>query len=490
MKKAILISILSFLFIVGIAQAAPTLWHFYLERGEQLPSMSERAEIYSNIANDAYYGLYEQNIALLDYLEYWENWDRYFEEEEQIMGGATGSVNLPLILADFETSLQDRINSTQTTMTLIDGTDDDGNTLNGYYGFTIDAGSASQEYVVANCSGTSCSSMTRGVSVSTGTTTVAALRSSHGRGASVQITDHPNITIITNILNGVQNVPDKLTYDSSVTVNATDSNQTIITKEYADDLTSQGVATSTPDVFGGVYLGTATEIASTTFDSNMPTVVPTSQSTSSPHSTSIGAGYVPVSEDDGYIDSDWLRPTDDRTVDNLTVSGDITASSGTSALATTTQWGTYGGLMPTGSITAYAASSSPEGWLYCNGSSLSTSTHSSLFAILGYNYGGNGTSTFAIPDLRGREIMGYGSATTTYDVMGETYGEDEHVQSISEMPAHTHDGWEWDAGAGAGNPLKGSGANSADRTVTQSTGGGNAFNVLDPIIVLYYIIKY
>ncbi len=60
-------------------------------------------------------------------------------------------------------------------------------------------------------------------------------------------------------------------------------------------------------------------------------------------------------------------------------------------------------LMPTGSVISYAGSTAPSGWLLCDGALLSTTTYASLFAIIGYTFGGSG-GTFNLPDLRGRFV--------------------------------------------------------------------------------------
>lgn len=60
-------------------------------------------------------------------------------------------------------------------------------------------------------------------------------------------------------------------------------------------------------------------------------------------------------------------------------------------------------LMPTGSVISYAGSTAPTGWLLCDGASLSTTTYASLFAVIGYAFGGSGGS-FNLPDLRGRFV--------------------------------------------------------------------------------------
>lgn len=72
------------------------------------------------------------------------------------------------------------------------------------------------------------------------------------------------------------------------------------------------------------------------------------------------------------------------------------------------------------------------GFLPCDGRSLSISNYEVLYAVIGTTYGGNGVTTFNLPDLRGRTLMG---ATSSPGVMG---GEEVHLLTSSEMPLHTH----------------------------------------------------
>jgi len=180
------------------------------------------------------------------------------------------------------------------------------------------------------------------------------------------------------------------------------------------------------------------------------------------------------------------------TTSSIDEAGDYTWTGTHNFNATTTQSGVYGGLTPTGSITAYASSTAPTGWFLADGSAVSRSLYSILFDVIGTTYGvGDGSTTFNIPNLNGRNIIGYGSATTTIDTMGETGGEDEHVQSIAEMPAHTHSNIADEADRSysfsSGGPSEG---DLAGGGTTGSAGSGTAFNVLDPFIVLQYIIKF
>jgi len=76
----------------------------------------------------------------------------------------------------------------------------------------------------------------------------------------------------------------------------------------------------------------------------------------------------------------------------------------------------------------------PKGWAFCNGQFLPINQNQALFSILGTTYGGNGQTTFALPDLRGRAPLHFGDGLTE----GERAGEEAHTLNMNEMPLHTH----------------------------------------------------
>lgn len=92
-----------------------------------------------------------------------------------------------------------------------------------------------------------------------------------------------------------------------------------------------------------------------------------------------------------------------------------------------------------GEIRAFGFSFAPQGWALCNGQILSIAQNTALFSLLGTNYGGNGTSNFALPDLQGRIPMGSGDGPgLTPRVIGEEGGEENVTLLSTEIPAHTH----------------------------------------------------
>lgn len=87
-----------------------------------------------------------------------------------------------------------------------------------------------------------------------------------------------------------------------------------------------------------------------------------------------------------------------------------------------------------GEIRLFSFARIPRGWMPCNGQLLAINTNQALYSLLGTLYGGNGTTTFALPDLRGRVPVHIGNGIK----LGQIAGEEAHTLTINEMPAHTH----------------------------------------------------
>jgi len=92
-----------------------------------------------------------------------------------------------------------------------------------------------------------------------------------------------------------------------------------------------------------------------------------------------------------------------------------------------------------GQIMLFAGGFAPRGWAKCEGQLLPVSQNSSLFAVIGANYGGDGISTFALPDLRGRAAVsaGQGPGLGQYN-LGERVGQEQVALTEAQMPAHRH----------------------------------------------------
>ena len=165
-------------------------------------------------------------------------------------------------------------------------------------------------------------------------------------------------------------------------------------------------------------------------------------------------------------------------------------------------------LLP-GTIIPWPTTSVPSGYLLCNGQTVSRATYSALFAAIGTTYGaGDGVTTFGLPDLSGRTIVGVNTAVnngtnrvwstdTNYAgtpiyanvaVMGGVFGEEKHSQVVQELAPHSHSFAGWDY-------VKGFSGNSTTSPrdpqggTTGTTGGGQGANVVQPSMALAYIIK-
>ena len=92
-----------------------------------------------------------------------------------------------------------------------------------------------------------------------------------------------------------------------------------------------------------------------------------------------------------------------------------------------------------GTVGMFAVNFAPQRYMRCNGTTVQVSQNQALFSLLGTTYGGNGRTTFGIPDLRGRTPIGIGAGNGPLSQeLGETGGEEQVLLSTEEMPAHTH----------------------------------------------------
>lgn len=90
-------------------------------------------------------------------------------------------------------------------------------------------------------------------------------------------------------------------------------------------------------------------------------------------------------------------------------------------------------------IRLFAGNFAPRSWAFCQGQILSIAQNTALFALLGTTYGGNGQTTFALPDFRGRVAVGTGQGPGLPSMdLGEQAGEVSHTLIVTEIPAHNH----------------------------------------------------
>lgn len=138
----------------------------------------------------------------------------------------------------------------------------------------------------------------------------------------------------------------------------------------------------------------------------------------------------------------------------------------------------------------------PRGWAFCDGSLLPIAQNTALFSLLGTIYGGDGRTTFALPDLRGRVPMFYGSGPgLSTRQIGERGGVESVTLTTPQTPAHTHEVSQLpDAKVrGAGDQIRGipTGADEGTFTLatnTGSVGGGQAHENMPPFLAVNFVI--
>lgn len=158
-----------------------------------------------------------------------------------------------------------------------------------------------------------------------------------------------------------------------------------------------------------------------------------------------------------------------------------------------------------GEIIMFGGNFAPRGWALCDGQLLPIAQNSALFSILGTTYGGDGRTTFALPDLRGRVAIhpGHAPGLSAYR-LGEKGGRESVTLTINEMPSHNHS-FELKANSQAGDspdPTSRFFANTAafdneysgthnvlmGANQTNNTGGNRSFDIRQPFLCVNYII--
>jgi len=158
-------------------------------------------------------------------------------------------------------------------------------------------------------------------------------------------------------------------------------------------------------------------------------------------------------------------------------------------------------------IRMFGGNFAPRGWAFCAGQILPIAQNTALFSILGTYYGGNGQTTFALPDLRGRAPVGPGQGPGLPNVdIGEVAGSHDMTLATENMPVHSHSATVNDdttgmANTGSGNYLNSktesgesvaaSGPSSPavlNAAAIGNTGGNQSFPIMQPYLGLNYII--
>ena len=166
-----------------------------------------------------------------------------------------------------------------------------------------------------------------------------------------------------------------------------------------------------------------------------------------------------------------------------------------------------------GEVQIFAGNFAPRGWAFCDGQLLPIAQNTALFSLLGTTYGGDGRTTFALPDLRGRAVIGPGNGPgLTSRRLGQKLGSERETLSVAQMPSHNHlsttasslvdlsnevgasdnsdeqyisnhlGGFNEDATSGA--KLEG----VSSTTTINNTGGGQSHNNVQPSQTVNYII--
>ncbi len=138
----------------------------------------------------------------------------------------------------------------------------------------------------------------------------------------------------------------------------------------------------------------------------------------------------------------------------------------------------------------------PSGWAICDGRLLSINQNQALYSLLGTTYGGNGSTTFGLPDLRGKVPVHFNASHP----QGQTAGEKQHALTVQEMPSHTHTAYGSGSTANlksaSGNLLAASASNPYSSTqdvsmhaqAISATGNNQGHENMSPYLAVNYVI--
>ena len=158
-----------------------------------------------------------------------------------------------------------------------------------------------------------------------------------------------------------------------------------------------------------------------------------------------------------------------------------------------------------GEIAMFGGNFAPRGWAFCSGQLLPIASNEALFSLLGTTYGGDGRTTFALPDMRGRVPMHPGTGPgLTPRRLGQRLGTEIHTLNLTEMPSHNHSpvmranatsgGFATPTGNVLGNDAIYTRGGTADVSlgstsiISNNVGGGQPFNIMQPSLGVNCII--
>lgn len=432
---------------------------------------------------------------------------------------------LAKIVADFRTTLATEIAVGGTTGTLQSVTDSDGNTIpNGIHFLTLDGDGTQKEYIKCTVTGTA---LTNIRTINRQGTQASGTVRKHRIGAKVQITNFAHIKYMLDLLDGTTDfdAATPLSYDGVASL--TPGSNEFCTVAYADALTFAGAPNGSTTQKGIFEEATLAEVD--TGDAAGGTSARLVVNPSTLHQSRVTNNYAAdVGSTDTYaitstvplatlvvgkeitfkantrntgactLNVDALGAVSiKKDVDQDLATGDIKANQIVKVVydGANFQLIQNTGLMCTGGIIAFGGASAPAGFLLCDGTAVSRTTYAALFAVLSTTYGvGDGSTTFNLPNAKGRMIVGLDSAQTEFDTLAETGGAKTVTLTGAELPAHTHtlSGRVPTSGSGESHiqrTVANVGTDAAATTITGSTGSGSAFSILNPYLVVNYIIK-
>ena len=154
-----------------------------------------------------------------------------------------------------------------------------------------------------------------------------------------------------------------------------------------------------------------------------------------------------------------------------------------------------GDTLPVGSVLEWYSDTIPENWLLCEGQEVSRNDFQELFSVLDTKYGeGNGSTTFNLPNLKGKGVIGKDKNDTDFNELGKTGGEKKHTLIKTEMPQHQHKMTLADYGSDNASGVIWKSGNTAGKykysgDMVEPVGGSQPHNNLQPYIICNFIIK-